>query len=91
MRRLTTWLVCTCVWITCLHVRLIIAFKEYHSCQNVKDDIGSSAVDGEYVVFLPWKKTVGIPVYCYTPEHSNKIVKENRLHLLSYAIDGGFM
>ncbi|XP_052262670.1 A disintegrin and metalloproteinase with thrombospondin motifs 20-like [Dreissena polymorpha] len=71
MRRLTTWLVCTCVWITCLHVRLIIAFKEYHSCQNVKDDIGSSAVDGEYVVFLPWKKTVGIPVYCYNLQTPN--------------------
>ncbi|KAH3704407.1 hypothetical protein DPMN_079463, partial [Dreissena polymorpha] len=71
MRRLTTLLVCTCVWITCINVRLILAFKEYHSCQNVKDDIGSSAVDGEYVVFLPWKQTVGISVYCYNLQTPN--------------------
>ncbi|XP_060598946.1 uncharacterized protein LOC132752620 [Ruditapes philippinarum] len=46
-------------------------FKDYHTCLDVKKDLGSKAVDGEYIIFLPWLKYVGITVYCHNLQSSD--------------------
>lgn len=40
-------------------------FKDYHSCLDVKKDLGSQAVDGEYIIYLSSLNNVGISVYCH--------------------------
>ncbi|KAL4228623.1 hypothetical protein ACF0H5_011671 [Mactra antiquata] len=49
----------------CLSLHLVTGFKDYHSCDDVKKDLGSSAKDGEYVIYLSSMNNVGISVYCY--------------------------
>ncbi|XP_052803725.1 uncharacterized protein LOC128233895 isoform X2 [Mya arenaria] len=57
--RAVTWIMCV------LLLDVTSGLKEYRSCLDVKNDLGSQALDGEYVVFLPWKRNVAITVYCY--------------------------
>jgi len=42
----------------------VCGFKDYASCTDVKSDLNKEAVDGEYTIYLRWKRNVGIKVYC---------------------------
>lgn len=41
-----------------------VGFKNYRNCQDVKNDLGSAAANGEYTIYLKMRKNVGVNVHC---------------------------
>lgn len=52
--------------LVCYFFHSSTGFKDYHTCLDVKNDLGSKAVDGEYILYLSWLKNVGVNIYCHS-------------------------